>query len=102
MDPRQPIAINSYFCEPARCVVAMAASVGGLNGLSVILGALPADFPAAIAIVMHLSPDHKSLLADKQAQPGDRAGDQSEQQRREGDHQQPPQQVRPGRGHTQA
>ena len=71
MDPRQPIAINSYFCEPARCVVAMAASVGGLNGLSVILGALPADFPAAIAIVMHLSPDHKSLLADKQAQPGD-------------------------------
>ncbi|MEO5711859.1 MAG: chemotaxis protein CheB [Luteolibacter sp.] len=68
-------------CEPARLVVAMAASVGGLNALSVILGAMPADFPAAIAIVMHLSPDHKSLLAEilscrtdltvKQAQPGD-------------------------------
>jgi len=59
----------------------MAASVGGLNALSVILRAMPADFPGAIAIVMHLSPDHKSLLAEilscrteltvKQAQPGD-------------------------------
>ena len=41
----------------------MAASAGGLQALSVILGGLPADFPAAIAIVMHLSPDHESLLA---------------------------------------
>jgi len=59
----------------------MAASAGGLNALSVILGGLPVDFPAAIAIVMHLSPDHKSLLAEildsrshlkvKQAQTGD-------------------------------
>jgi two-component system, chemotaxis family, protein-glutamate methylesterase/glutaminase len=45
-------------------VIAMAASVGGLKALSVILGGLPADFPAAIAIVMHLEPDHKSLLAE--------------------------------------
>jgi len=51
-------------CEPAQCVIAIAASAGGLNALSVILSALPADFPAAIAIVMHLSPDHKSLLAE--------------------------------------
>ena len=69
-------------CEPARCVIAMAASVGGLNALSVILGGLPADFPAAIAIVMHLSPTHKSILAEilnsrsdlevRQAKTGDR------------------------------
>ena len=62
-------------------VIAMAASVGGLKALSVILGGLPADFPAAIAIVMHLSPDHKSILAEildsrshmqvKQAKSGD-------------------------------
>ncbi len=62
-------------------VIAMAASAGGLNALSVILGGLPADFPAAIAIVMHLAPDHKSLLAEildsrsplevRQAQTGD-------------------------------
>jgi two-component system chemotaxis response regulator CheB len=45
-------------------VIAMAASVGGLNALSVILGGLPASFPAAIAIVMHLSPEHKSILAE--------------------------------------
>src|ERR1035438_2298058 len=51
-------------CIPARCVIAMAASAGGLKALSVILGGLPADFPAAITIVMHVSLDHKSLLAD--------------------------------------
>lgn len=45
-------------------VIAMAASVGGLAALSVILGHLPTGFPAAIAIVMHLSPDHKSILAE--------------------------------------
>jgi two-component system chemotaxis response regulator CheB len=55
---------NDAPCIPARCVIAMAASVGGLKALSVILGGLPADFPAAIAIVMHVSPDHKSLLAE--------------------------------------
>jgi two-component system chemotaxis response regulator CheB len=63
-------------------VIAMAASVGGLHALSVILGGLPAGFPAALAIVMHLSPDHKSILAEilsrrthltvKQAHTGDR------------------------------
>lgn len=45
-------------------IIAMAASVGGLKALSVILGSLPANFPAAIAIVMHLAPDHKSVLAE--------------------------------------
>jgi two-component system, chemotaxis family, protein-glutamate methylesterase/glutaminase len=59
----------------------MAASVGYLKALSVILGGLPADFPAAIAIVMHLSPVHKSVSAEilngrsqlevKQAKTGD-------------------------------
>jgi two-component system chemotaxis response regulator CheB len=68
-------------CDPARCVIAMAASAGGLKALSVILGDLPADFPAAIAIVMHLAPDHESILAEllnrrsplevKQAETGD-------------------------------
>lgn len=53
-------------CPPAAGfpVIAMAASVGGLHALSVILSGLPANFPAAIAIVMHLSPDHKSILAE--------------------------------------
>ena len=51
-------------CISAKWVIAMAASVGGLKALSVILGALPANFPAAITIVMHVSPEHKSLLAE--------------------------------------
>lgn len=51
-------------CEPAHCVIAVAASAGGLKALSVILGGFPKDFPAAIAIVMHLSPEHKSILAE--------------------------------------
>ena len=45
-------------------VIAMAASAGGLKALSIILDGLPADFPAAIAIVMHVAPHHKSLLAE--------------------------------------
>jgi two-component system, chemotaxis family, protein-glutamate methylesterase/glutaminase len=45
-------------------VIAMAASVGGLKALSIILGGLPANFPASIAIVMHLSPEHKSILSE--------------------------------------
>jgi len=52
------------FVDPSFPVIAMAASVGGLKALSIILGALPPDFPAAIAIVMHLAPDHKSVLAE--------------------------------------
>ena len=73
--------MNDAQFDPARRVIAIAASAGGLNALSVILGGLPADFPAAIAIVMHLAPDQKSLLAEildsrsnlvvKQAQTGD-------------------------------
>ena len=44
--------MSASSCDPARCVIAMAASVGGLKALSVILGALPADFPAAIDVVL--------------------------------------------------
>jgi two-component system chemotaxis response regulator CheB len=68
--------------EPATCVIAMATSVGGLNALSRILGSLPGNFEAAITIVMHVSPNHKSLLAEilkcrtalqvKQMEAGDR------------------------------
>ena len=58
------LTMNDSDCVQARCVIAMAASVGGLDALSAILSGVPADFPAAIAIVMHVSPEHKSLLPD--------------------------------------
>ncbi|HET7363191.1 MAG TPA: chemotaxis protein CheB [Burkholderiales bacterium] len=45
-------------------VVALAASAGGLNALTHVLAALPEDFPAALVVVQHLDPRHRSLLAD--------------------------------------
>jgi two-component system chemotaxis response regulator CheB len=45
-------------------VVAVAASAGGLNALSQLLAGLPGDFPAAVAVVQHLDPRHRSLMAD--------------------------------------
>src|SRR5262249_45450858 len=63
-------------------VVAIAASAGGLNAIIHVLSQLPKDFPAAILIVQHLDPRHRSLMADilsrrtplrvKQAADGDR------------------------------
>jgi two-component system, chemotaxis family, protein-glutamate methylesterase/glutaminase len=62
-------------------VVAIAASAGGLKALSETLSALPADFAAAIVVVQHLDPRHRSLMAEilgrrttlsvKQAEEGD-------------------------------
>ena len=62
-------------------IVALAASAGGLNALSQVLSHLPANFPAAIVVVQHLDPRHRSLMADilsrrtslpvKQAEEGD-------------------------------
>jgi two-component system chemotaxis response regulator CheB len=63
-------------------IVALAASAGGLHALSEVLEGLPGSFPAALVIVQHLDPRHRSLMADilsrctplkvKQAQEGDR------------------------------
>lgn len=45
-------------------VVGIAASAGGLTALSHVLGGLPAEFPAAVMVVQHLDPHHRSLMAD--------------------------------------
>jgi two-component system chemotaxis response regulator CheB len=42
----------------------MAASAGGLNALTRVLGALPKDFAAALAVVQHLDPRHRRLMAE--------------------------------------
>ena len=72
----------SRFPRAAFDIVALAASAGGLTALGQILAALPADFPAAVVVVQHLDPRHRSLMADilsrrtplqvKQAEEGDR------------------------------
>ena len=70
-----------HFINAAFDIVALAASAGGLAALSQVLSALPGDFPAAIVIVQHLDPRHRSLMAEilsrrthirvKQAEEGD-------------------------------
>ena len=49
---------------PGADAVALAASAGGLNALTHVLAALPAGFPAALLVVQHLDPRHRSLMAD--------------------------------------
>ena len=49
--------------EGAFDLVALASSAGGLSALSEILSSLPSDFPAPIAVVQHLDPRHRSLMA---------------------------------------
>ena len=56
--------IFSHFPNIAFNVVALAASAGGLPAIRTILSALPADFPAAILVVLHLSPTYPSQLAN--------------------------------------
>jgi two-component system chemotaxis response regulator CheB len=53
-----------HFPSAAFDVVALAASAGGLKALSHVLSALPPDFPAAVVVVQHLDPRHRSLMAD--------------------------------------
>ncbi|MEH2140553.1 chemotaxis protein CheB [Nostoc sp.] len=52
------------FPNAAFDIVAIAASAGGLTALLKVLSTLPAKFPAAIAIVQHLAPEHRSFMAE--------------------------------------
>jgi two-component system, chemotaxis family, protein-glutamate methylesterase/glutaminase len=45
-------------------IVALAASAGGLKALTIVLAGLPREFPAAIVMVQHLDPRHRSMLSD--------------------------------------
>jgi two-component system chemotaxis response regulator CheB len=45
-------------------IVALAASAGGLKALTEVLSGLPAGFPAALVVVQHLDPRHRSLMAE--------------------------------------
>jgi two-component system chemotaxis response regulator CheB len=49
--------------QPPYHLVVMAASYGGITALREILGNLPADFPAPIAIVQHRSTEPPNMLA---------------------------------------
>lgn len=49
---------------PARDIVAIGASAGGLAPLTEIVSQLPEDFPASVFVVLHLSPHSPSRLVD--------------------------------------
>ncbi len=82
MPANQEQSITTHFANAAYDLVALAASAGGLTALSLVLSNLPAEFPAAVVLVQHLDPRHRSLMAEilgrrtslqvKQAEEGDR------------------------------
>jgi two-component system chemotaxis response regulator CheB len=75
--PPAPRALRGNFDA-----IAIASSAGGLAALTSLLAAVPASLPAAILVVQHLDPRHRSLIAEilsrrtalpvKQAEDGDR------------------------------
>jgi two-component system, chemotaxis family, protein-glutamate methylesterase/glutaminase len=44
-------------------IVVIGTSAGGIDALRALVGGLPADFPAAIFVVLHTSPDSPGILA---------------------------------------
>jgi len=59
-DPVQPTAA----APPRLSVVGIGASAGGLRTLQTFFRALPADTGMSFVVVVHLSPEHKSVLAE--------------------------------------
>jgi two-component system chemotaxis response regulator CheB len=47
---------------PKRDIIVIGASAGGVQAISELVAALPADLPAAVFIVLHISPNAPSLL----------------------------------------
>jgi two-component system chemotaxis response regulator CheB len=50
--------------EPARTVVAIVSSAGGVVALGRVLASMPPDLPAAVIVMLHLLPEHRSHLTD--------------------------------------
>ena len=47
-----------------RDVVVIGTSAGGIDALRILVAALPADFPAAVCVVLHTAPDSPGILKD--------------------------------------
>jgi two-component system, chemotaxis family, protein-glutamate methylesterase/glutaminase len=54
----------------AERLIAIGASAGGVEALTRLVAELPADLPAAVVVVLHVSPDHPSRLAHILAKAG--------------------------------
>lgn len=57
----EPAGATNAPCPP---VVAIGASAGGLAALKILLATIPTDSGAAYVVVVHLSPEHDSHLAE--------------------------------------
>jgi two-component system chemotaxis response regulator CheB len=49
---------------PPREIIVIGASAGGLQPLTELVAGLPADLPAAVFVVMHVTPYHRSALPE--------------------------------------
>lgn len=58
-DPEETPIAKSHLGFP---VVGIGASAGGIAALQGLLGSIPVDSGMAFVVVMHLSPDHESML----------------------------------------
>src|SRR5437660_7226310 len=47
---------------PNHDIIVVGASAGGVEALRALVAKLPKDLPAAILVVLHVAPDHKSML----------------------------------------
>lgn len=60
----EPRSTNSVPPQPKPTVVGIGASAGGFSALKKLFEHVPADSGLAFVVVVHLSPEHKSHLAD--------------------------------------
>ena len=63
-DSSQPQDISSPSDSPPLTIVGIGASAGGLAALRTFFSHVPEDSGLAYVVVVHLAPDHESLLAD--------------------------------------
>ena len=59
-----PSSSDSYEKRDGGLIVGIGASAGGLNAFKTFFSCMPADSGMAFVLVQHLSPDHKSMLAE--------------------------------------